>query len=184
MISAIVEIFVFIYILYIFIYIYMVCWSIVMGDPTEERIWTKGPRDWAGKDKGKRMLFVLLPKAEYAVDLVRSKLFTQNSPSLGPSASLASSLVLIRNSLLGLTSQNHLFNGNSLAVQWLGLHAFTTEGLGSIPGWGTKIPQAMWRGQKNPPNSLFTIYLLMPSTYVPKLKESMWLTILPSCDPE
>ena len=25
--------------------------------------------------------------------------------------------------------------GNSLAVQWLGLCAFTAEGAGSIPGW-------------------------------------------------
>ena len=32
---------------------------------------------------------------------------------------------------------------NSLAVQWLGLHAFTVKGLSSIPGWGTKIPQAV-----------------------------------------
>ena len=32
--------------------------------------------------------------------------------------------------------------GNSLAVQWLGLHAFTAKGMGSIPGQGTKIPQA------------------------------------------
>jgi len=29
--------------------------------------------------------------------------------------------------------------GNSLAVQWLGLGTFTAEGLGSFPGWGTKI---------------------------------------------
>ena len=36
--------------------------------------------------------------------------------------------------------------GNSLAVQWLGLGAFTAVGPGSIPGWGTKIPQAL--GQK------------------------------------
>ena len=27
-------------------------------------------------------------------------------------------------------------------VPWLGLHAFTMKGLGSIPDWGTKIPQA------------------------------------------
>ena len=27
--------------------------------------------------------------------------------------------------------------------QWLGLHAFIAKGLGSIPGQGTKIPQAM-----------------------------------------
>ena len=33
-------------------------------------------------------------------------------------------------------------------VQWLGLYAFTAKGLGSIPGWGTKIPQAVWCGQK------------------------------------
>ena len=31
---------------------------------------------------------------------------------------------------------------NSLVVQWLGLRAFTAEGPGSIPGWGTKILQA------------------------------------------
>ena len=30
--------------------------------------------------------------------------------------------------------------GNSLAVQWLGLGAFTAGAQGSIPGWGTKIP--------------------------------------------
>ena len=33
-------------------------------------------------------------------------------------------------------------------IQWLGLGAFTAEGPGSIPGQGTKIPQATWRGQK------------------------------------
>ena len=32
---------------------------------------------------------------------------------------------------------------NSLVVQWLGLLAFTAEG----PGWGAKIPQAMWCSQ-------------------------------------
>ena len=31
--------------------------------------------------------------------------------------------------------------GNSLVIQWLGPHAFTTEGLGSISGWGTKMLQ-------------------------------------------
>ena len=31
--------------------------------------------------------------------------------------------------------------GNPLAVPWLGLHTFTAEGVGSIPGGGTKIPQ-------------------------------------------
>ena len=30
-------------------------------------------------------------------------------------------------------------------VQWLGLHAFTAEGVGSIPVWGTKDPTS-WGG--------------------------------------
>ena len=38
--------------------------------------------------------------------------------------------------------------GNSLVVQWLGLHTFTAEGRGSVPGWGTKIPQAEGRNKE------------------------------------
>ena len=38
--------------------------------------------------------------------------------------------------------------GNSLSVQWLGLRALTVKDLGSIPGWGTKIPQALRCSQK------------------------------------
>ena len=37
---------------------------------------------------------------------------------------------------------------NSLVVQWLALCTFTAEGLGSIPGQGTKILQAMLCSQK------------------------------------
>ena len=59
--------------------------------------------------------------------------------------------------------------GNSLAVQWLGLHASTAGVTGSIPGWGTKIPHATWQSQKKkkkrkkklpyyPEIPLFTIY--------------------------
>ena len=43
---------------------------------------------------------------------------------------------------------NYSNNGNSLEVQWLGLWALTAGGLGSIPGRGTKIPQAAQCGQK------------------------------------
>ena len=35
-----------------------------------------------------------------------------------------------------------------MVVQWLGLRAFTTKGMGSVPGWGTKIPQAAQHSQK------------------------------------
>ena len=39
-------------------------------------------------------------------------------------------------------------NGNSLAVQWLGLRALTARCLGSIPDPGNKIPRAAQRSQK------------------------------------
>ena len=38
--------------------------------------------------------------------------------------------------------------GNSLVVQWLGLHSLTAKDVGSIPSRGTKIPQAKQYGQK------------------------------------
>ena len=50
-----------------------------------------------------------------------------------------------RNELLPLK----LLSGNSLVVQWLGVSAFTAMALGSIPGWGTKIPQATQCNQIN-----------------------------------
>ena len=38
--------------------------------------------------------------------------------------------------------------GNTPAVQWLVLHApASTRGPGSIAGWGTKTPQAVWHSQ-------------------------------------
>ena len=41
--------------------------------------------------------------------------------------------------------------GNSMVIQWLGLSAFTSMALFQL--LGTKIPQALWRGQKNNPNN-------------------------------
>ena len=38
--------------------------------------------------------------------------------------------------------------GNSLAVQWLRLHTFISEGTGSIPVWRTKILKAVQCSQK------------------------------------
>ena len=35
-------------------------------------------------------------------------------------------------------------SGTSLVVQWLRLHASNAGGDGLIPGWGIKIPHAMW----------------------------------------
>ena len=38
--------------------------------------------------------------------------------------------------------------GTSLVVQWLGLRASTAEGVGSIPGQGTKVPHVVWHSPK------------------------------------
>ena len=48
--------------------------------------------------------------------------------------------------------------GNSLAVQWLGLHAFTAEGPGSVPGRGTKIPQTAWQSQEKKKKSHVQVF--------------------------
>ena len=40
------------------------------------------------------------------------------------------------------------FAGTSLIVQWLDLHNFTAKGMGSIPGFGTKILKATLHDQK------------------------------------
>ena len=42
----------------------------------------------------------------------------------------------------------HCIVRSFLAVQWLRLHTCTVEGLGSIPDWGTWIPQAVQLGQE------------------------------------
>ena len=38
--------------------------------------------------------------------------------------------------------------GTSLVVKWLRLHASTSRGMSSIPGWWTKIPHAVQCSQK------------------------------------
>ena len=53
--------------------------------------------------------------------------------------------------------------GNSLAIQWLGHSTFTSEGLGSISGWGTKIPQAMAQPTKKPVSCIITLPPLRPT---------------------
>ena len=42
--------------------------------------------------------------------------------------------------------------GTSLAVQWLEHHAFTAEGMSSVPGQGTKILQVVQHSPKKSTN--------------------------------
>ena len=49
---------------------------------------------------------------------------------------------------MGAAHLNMISIGNSLEVWWLRHQAFTARGPGLIPGWGTKIPQALWHGLK------------------------------------
>ena len=52
------------------------------------------------------------------------------------------------NNSTALTTFLDALQGNFLTDQWLGLLAFTAKDAGSIPGRGTKIPQAAGHGQK------------------------------------
>ena len=45
-------------------------------------------------------------------------------------------------------------NREFLEVQWLGLSTFIAEGPGSIPGWGTKIPQVVQSDKKRKKGTL------------------------------
>ena len=46
-------------------------------------------------------------------------------------------------------------------VQWLGLHGLTAKGAGSIPGRGTKVPQATQCDQKKRCGIYIYIYIYM-----------------------
>ena len=50
--------------------------------------------------------------------------------------------MLKENGTTDSSTDEDLTLGDPLAVQWVGLRTFTARGAGSIPGWGTKIPQA------------------------------------------
>ena len=60
-----------------------------------------------------------------------------------------------QNKLTNQTKQKQTYryreqsSGTSLAVQWFRLCPSNAGGVGLIPGWGTKIPCAMWHGKKN-----------------------------------
>ena len=58
------------------------------------------------------------------------------------------SLDVLSSKRLSLITSLKVGLGESLVGQWLGLRALIAKGWGSIPGWGTKIPQRRWHGQK------------------------------------
>ena len=56
----------------------------------------------------------------------------------------------------------------SLMVQWLRLHASTAGVTHSIPGWGTKIPYALWNSQKINKNK--RVDMLKKKMYILKVR--------------
>lgn len=66
-----------------------------------------------------------------------------------------------------------------MVVQWLGLYTSTTEGVGSIPGWGTKIPRAMGSQKKRKHMSCqLCCFLLVDSSWE---SSNIWTSVLPTC---
>ena len=45
-------------------------------------------------------------------------------------------------------TERRKLQGDFLAAQWLRLHASSGGGVGSVPGWETKILHAAWYSQK------------------------------------
>ena len=72
--------------------------------------------------------------------------------------------------------------GTSLVIQWLGVFPFTAEGVGSIPGQGTKIPQAahVAKKYKKCQWDLFTCPL-MASSWLSEQKHLNPLLCLTEC---
>ena len=62
------------------------------------------------------------------------------------------------------TAQESLLLETSLAVQWLRLHASNPKDPSLLPGWGTKIPHAIWQGQKRKKKSHLLLDFLVLST--------------------
>ena len=48
----------------------------------------------------------------------------------------------------GVTKSQIQLSTTTLAVQWLGLQAFTAKGMGLFPDWGTRIPLAVYSSVK------------------------------------
>ena len=46
------------------------------------------------------------------------------------------------------SDKNRKDPGTLLVVQWLRLHPSYAADAGSVPGWGARIPCAVWHGQK------------------------------------
>ena len=68
--------------------------------------------------------------------------------------------------------ESEIWLRNFLAVQWLGLSAFTAMGLGLIPGQGTKIPQAVWCSQKKKKGNVTKLTnLTLDELSISKLRE-------------
>ena len=69
---------------------------------------------------------------------------------------------------------------NFLSVQWLGC-CFHRQGPGSVPGRGTKTPQAIWYGQKPEQNKQTKEHLVIIRPYV--LLPLPWPALLISTQP-
>ena len=73
------------------------------------------------------------------------KVKADTAPQREPAPSAFGRLVFNKVSSVYRNKENE---GTSLVVQGLSLCPFTPWGMGSVPGWGTKILHAEWCGQK------------------------------------
>ena len=68
-----------------------------------------------------------------------------------------------------------MFLGNSLEVQWLGLHASTEGDTDSIPGWGINILHAACRAAKK---KFFFFFFTSSNGFMIAKSTSTWVSKL------
>ena len=74
-----------------------------------------------------------------------------------------------------LKQKSGIFKGlrTSLAVQWFRICTSTAGGMGSIPGQGTKIPNATWYSQKNLSLEICKNEYVLHKQYILKLQNKI-----------
>ena len=61
-------------------------------------------------------------------------------------------------------------------VQWLGPGAFTGGGLESIPGQGTKIPQATWHDQQQKQSGKRALLMVQDNPLIKEKRRKLLIT--------
>ena len=113
-------------------------------------MWPVRLRNWISKFNFRYQVPVA---SGYHIEQCSSKLFSKERTCLGQIIHHSPTIYSQRRHWFYLLLQIK-FPETSLVVYWLRLHTLKTGGVGLIPGQRTRIPHAIWPGQKNNNNKI------------------------------